>query len=269
MNENDQFYKQCYQILNLNSGCSWNQLRSAYKIQIQRWHPDKFEDGSAKKDAAQEKIKDLNKAYQYLYKFYKQNGFLPEIKPETEQEKPATVKPQPAPAKKAASSRPQTKPVSDSYTRTAPESLHKNTRPVKKTVIASIIIISFVYYSLDYLANNRTINDAQKNIVTQSMHQQNEIDLQAVGIDNPEEDLAENKKNTQAKESNKEFTYGSSIGEVIMIQGEPTKIEDNIWYYGDSKIYFYNGVVQSWERGMGSPLKAGLGLKKLEKEAAE
>jgi len=266
VSENDQLYKQCYKTLNLNPGCGWDQLRSAYKTQIQRWHPDKFEDGSAKKDAAQEKIKDLNKAYQYLSKFYKKNGFLPEIEPETEQEKPATVKSQSTPATEAASSRPQTKPVSETKTKTASSTSQVNARPIKNAIIASIIVISLVYYALSHLTDNHDRNIEKSSVRSPDIHQYNKSSTEAVENDSLNKDIAEEKKKTKARKNNKEFTYGSSIGEVIMIQGEPTKIEDNVWYYGDSKVYFHNGIVQSWERSMGSPLKAGLGLKTLEKE---
>ncbi len=44
----------------------------------------------------------------------------------------------------------------------------------------------------------------------------------------------------------KYFTTGSSLGEVHSIQGIPTRIEGDTWYYGDAKVVFLNGKVSSW-----------------------
>ena len=52
------------------------------------------------------------------------------------------------------------------------------------------------------------------------------------------------------------FSMGSSLGEVIIAQGEPTKMEDNIWYYGESTVTFTNGLVSEWNRHPLYPLNA-------------
>ena len=58
-------YDECYRILNTKPNCSWDELRKAYKIQIQKWHPDRFQEGTSKKDAAEEKIKDINRSEEH------------------------------------------------------------------------------------------------------------------------------------------------------------------------------------------------------------
>ena len=50
-------YSECYKILKVTPDYRWDEVRKSYKLSIQKWHPDRFEDGSAKKKAANEKIK--------------------------------------------------------------------------------------------------------------------------------------------------------------------------------------------------------------------
>jgi hypothetical protein len=43
------------------------------------------------------------------------------------------------------------------------------------------------------------------------------------------------------------FTVGSTKDEVLAVQGTPTKFSEDFFYYGTSKVYFRNGVVESWD----------------------
>ena len=51
------------------------------------------------------------------------------------------------------------------------------------------------------------------------------------------------------------FTFGSTKDEVLAVQGTPTKFSENFFYYGTSKVYFRNGVVESWDVWPLNPLK--------------
>ena len=90
-------YTECYQILRIKPDSDWDELRKSYKLQIQKWHPDRYKDKSAEKDAANEKIKKLNIAYQQLFRYFQEHGSLPEIK----QDKPP---PQTTPVKRTLNS---------------------------------------------------------------------------------------------------------------------------------------------------------------------
>ncbi len=57
------------------------------------------------------------------------------------------------------------------------------------------------------------------------------------------------------------FTVGSTKDEVLAVQGTPTKFSENFFYYGTSKIYFRNGVVEYWDGWLPNPLKARLAPK--------
>ena len=43
------------------------------------------------------------------------------------------------------------------------------------------------------------------------------------------------------------FTVGSKVDEVLAVQGMPTKSSEDVYHYGSSKVYFRNGVVESWD----------------------
>ncbi|MFP5504586.1 MAG: hypothetical protein ACLGH6_00150, partial [Gammaproteobacteria bacterium] len=51
------------------------------------------------------------------------------------------------------------------------------------------------------------------------------------------------------------FTRGDTPGRVIEVQGIPTRTSGDLWFYGDSEVYFENGVVASWQSAPGYPLR--------------
>ena len=53
-----------YQILGVSKNASDQELKSAYRTQALKWHPDKHA-GEAKKEA-EEKFKEINRAYEVL-----------------------------------------------------------------------------------------------------------------------------------------------------------------------------------------------------------
>ena len=57
------------------------------------------------------------------------------------------------------------------------------------------------------------------------------------------------------KNPNDYFTVGSSKDEVLAVQGTPTELNESIWNYGYSKVYFQDGYVKSWDILSTNPLK--------------
>jgi hypothetical protein len=51
------------------------------------------------------------------------------------------------------------------------------------------------------------------------------------------------------------FTIGSTKGDVLRVQGSPTRYGDYQWTYGSSTVDFNNDRVVSWNQFYGSPLK--------------
>jgi hypothetical protein len=52
--------------LDLDSGASEKQIRDAYRVLVKVWHPDRFEGDAKLKQAAEDKLKQLNSAYIFL-----------------------------------------------------------------------------------------------------------------------------------------------------------------------------------------------------------
>ena len=52
-----------YKILGLVQQADEQAAKRAYKVQVRRWHPDQFPDGSSVKAAAEEQLKQINIAY--------------------------------------------------------------------------------------------------------------------------------------------------------------------------------------------------------------
>lgn len=51
------------------------------------------------------------------------------------------------------------------------------------------------------------------------------------------------------------FGIGSSMVQVLTVQGTPTYVGDNNWKYGESSVQFSDGLVIGWQEKPGSPLK--------------
>ncbi len=50
------------------------------------------------------------------------------------------------------------------------------------------------------------------------------------------------------------FSVGSKPGDVYAAQGIPTKTENDVWHYGQSRVYFEKGVVTRWVEDSKYPL---------------
>src|SRR5580698_4536538 len=64
--------------LELSPGASANDIRGAYRKLIQKWHPDRFAAGSLMQTTAEDQTKELNEAYDWLYKKRHYRKFLGE-----------------------------------------------------------------------------------------------------------------------------------------------------------------------------------------------
>jgi len=63
-----------YEILELKSGASLEELKRAYRDLVRVWHPDRFSHDTRLQQKAQEKLKEINEAYETLEAFLSAHG---------------------------------------------------------------------------------------------------------------------------------------------------------------------------------------------------
>ena len=61
----------CAETLGLKPGVSKEELEQAYKDLVNVWHPDRFTNNPRLQQKAQEKLKEINTAYEYIRSFYR------------------------------------------------------------------------------------------------------------------------------------------------------------------------------------------------------
>jgi len=59
----------CYRLLEIQPGASASELKEAYMVLVKVWHPDRFGSDAALQQKAQEKLKEINVAYEKLRSF--------------------------------------------------------------------------------------------------------------------------------------------------------------------------------------------------------
>lgn len=76
-----------YEILGIKEGASEAEIKAAYKAMVKKYHPDRYQDNPLS-DLAEEKLREVNEAYDYLMKFgsagtsgggYRQSSGAPEF----------------------------------------------------------------------------------------------------------------------------------------------------------------------------------------------
>ena len=60
----------CVEILGLKPGALQEEVNQAYRDMVNVWHPDRFEGNPRLQKKAEEKMKEINEAYEYLKFFY-------------------------------------------------------------------------------------------------------------------------------------------------------------------------------------------------------
>jgi hypothetical protein len=256
-------YKKIYSILGVFQDDDWDTVRTAYKRQIRRWHPDRFHDTDQRK-IAEAKSKDINLAYQTLDDYYREFGSLPPDD-SAQQETPLHSADQ-WPAREY-----DTGPEHDRFHESdhSQASFSKSQQPRRRGysgIIVVGVIIAIGYMMLEPLftdshnapetalseypdsgpaADNFTANQTDSSVSPKASATGNTADAPA--------DWQVNEKDTEygAKPSPISgraalISIGTSKKDVLAIQGRPLRKTDTEWDYGLSRINFEDGKVTSW-----------------------
>jgi hypothetical protein len=127
MRQNIQEY---YRVLGLNPGVGPLEIRRAYRHMVQHWHPDLFKPGSPMQATAEDITKEINNAFEQLYRKKLYRKFLPktDYSPETD---PTQSEPTPAAAAGEKAAAPEPPPEQE-----PPKPARKRRRPVIRAWIA-------------------------------------------------------------------------------------------------------------------------------------
>jgi DnaJ-class molecular chaperone len=63
--------ERCFDTLELKPGASREELEQGYRDLVNVWHPDRFNHNTRLQEKAQEKLKEINAAYEYIRSFYR------------------------------------------------------------------------------------------------------------------------------------------------------------------------------------------------------
>lgn len=222
-------YLQHYRTLEIDPGCTMREMKAAYRRLVKNWHPDHFAAGHESGDLAlaEARIKEINKAFLTLSNYYKKNGYLPISSEEAARQDIG-----------GASFWPDGSQTSD----------HRSSQHEKASTFSASLRFMIIGAALGiaYVAWNAY---RQKEAMTLDV---DSSPANSAPVEQPQ--LGSSKQ----QETENYFTVGSTLGDVIAIQGVPTKIEGGIWLYGRSKVYFENGVVDHWLEDPDDPLKANM-----------
>ncbi len=229
-------FSECYRILGLTPGCQWNEVQASYRRLVQKWHPDRYPPQSEAQTEAGQRMQELNKAYTALSDYYRSQGKLPF---ETRAQDSTTAAQATAP-----SSRPDSRdPAADGRSQHAYQApIQRPAREGVSTFSAWIAMALFAvigYYV--YLGF--------------SIHQ-DETEFDQAAETETVTPAGTTKSQARSSYGNpyKTFGLGSTPGEVLEAQGIPTHTAGDLWFYGESEVYFEKGVVVSWQSRVGSPL---------------
>lgn len=269
-------YTKIYSTLGVFQDDSWEVIRSAYKKQITRWHPDRFQDPSYQR-IAEEKSKDINYAYQRLCDYYDQFGVMP---PDHIPERLSAVDSPTSWGTVPSGDLHDSHPPGVYPTEAAPAAGHY--RYIPMVLIGVLIAVGYSIWEpaflvgqsatydemdmseqSDFRRDDESAQDVDTTLAANNLHISANTDAWV-----KEKSNGLSKTTARDRESNyhNEFETvaataaavlirkGSSTQEVLAAQGPPQRQTESAWDYGASRIYFKNGHVSGWYENPLNPL---------------
>lgn len=240
--ENKANFQKCYDSLGTQPGCSWRELRSNYKKLMKKWHPDRFQDSRDKLIKAENRVKDLTSSYRVLSNYYKQFGELPTVHDHTGAVTPPGDDRAPS-ASASHETQSQEEPAPFQWNREGEVTDNKSHKKQFRILRFRYAVVLAGLIAGYYLWGSYVQNSENSLQTPQSITAHKPLDLGAP------------KDVSHPASKNNLIAYGSSMGDVHEIQGNPTKIEGNTWYFDKSYVKFRDGKVIEWSSDVLHPLK--------------
>ncbi|MBZ5531325.1 MAG: J domain-containing protein [Acidobacteriia bacterium] len=235
-----------YRALGLQPGASAQDLRRAYLHLVKLWHPDRFQQYARKQAHAQEKLKEINEAY----------TFLKDYRP-GEADLYWQQRPYPSGAtaqwREYQRRREYRPPVADPY-----EGNYQY-RPVGESrgnkfalVWVLIVVANLATFTTRSSSHKPPPPPPPSANVSQVIPLESSLGRSAVDVTLGGTAA---QATVTAPQQPEYFSVGSSKADVYRIQGVPDWSSEKEWRYGQSRVYFRNGVVERWQNMAKSPLK--------------
>ena len=214
-----------YELLGIRPKDSWQKLRDSYKSAVRKWHPDRFTQSNSERGIAEEKTKEINRAFRELQEHYLQYGSLPMDEPQPAPPRPDQVVTPASPPRQTTAAASAT----DQHT-WKPASNDARKKGAGNRLRFGLALIGLLLAGYFFLVPEENELPVDNHFADSSI-----IAVPSARIDQAPQKVA-----------SRNFTTGSSLGEVHSIQGIPTRIDGEIWHYGDAKVFFKNGKVSHW-----------------------
>jgi curved DNA-binding protein CbpA len=240
-----------YQLLDLKPGATFGEVKQAYRDMVKVWHPDRFAHDQRLQLIAQEKLKEINIAYEHINLTQLQNSSIPSSNPVNE-----------------------ANPYSETVTNQ--NSPDEQNRTGKKTMdwkpiifVGSLILIVFF---INITSSDNSPNQKHQN---STIKKDMESTKSSLSLSKSKPNISSNTSNSSDSPSSISvpassnnfysrnllqknlFTLGSTKKEVVSIQGKPDKETETEFKYGASKVVFLNDKVVNWNNRF-PRLKVGL-----------
>ncbi len=291
----DTFGGQCercasLQVLGLGMNASAAEIESAYLTLVKVWHPDRFQSDQKLRRAAEEKLKEINAAHDYL-----------NSAPPVEQAPPFVTEPEPVPKPEEAPKQEfvPAEAIDEELADEVRRVLKRyETRPWSKiffkvaAAVSGVAVLALLWFAMDFFlsANPTTARlwEEYKAEVSRDLHA-NGLRLWASATANarvskdenalsPMPPAAQESASVQAPAAKVEapgkaqpltaaneahgakpyLTSGLTPMEVLSILGNPTSSSGERMFYQGSEIDFRNGHVVGWKIDSKSPIRVKL-----------
>jgi len=229
MNEND--YAHAYRTLGVRPSDSWEHVQRAYRRLVQKWHPDRLGAGGVASSDAEKATKALNLAFSMLSSHYRRFGTLPPISPPANQNEPVVPYQESADVDVGDSND-----ATPGVVRPTGAEAQSRTSGAGLFVAIAFLVGAYLVFAagpFDWSAGSRSPGPARH-----------------------ESRIGATEKGTNPNRFPPSLIRpGATTAEVSAIQGAPSSVEENIWHYGHSKIYFQNDRVSGWLNHPENPLQ--------------
>jgi curved DNA-binding protein CbpA len=249
---------QYYNALGLEPGASMEEVKKARRDLVKVWHPDRFSNDPRLQQKAQEKLKEINEAYERLQSSYR--GHRPRVSRQGSKADP------PPELGKNRYGESQASPESPAQADRSPET------PVSPdmrwaAVIMVLLLVRVIYSPISAPSKATAPKTKETSSVTLSQSPATSLPTKDASSQtrgkipikerSPSAEESE-KKYQEPREQGKPHTQwqpvlpsgyfgiGSTRDDVLAIQGEPSIIVGNTWHYKDSSVDFHGNQVSSY-----------------------